>query len=277
MKIVVLGSQRYREVLAKKMVANDLTCLENIIWFEDTFSAEQFFSNSVLGKGVAQHIDLIVADDMIDNNKFQSNFCDWIRNIDESFSACNFRLSSIPVILCKANIGQFEIDNSRYNATTAFSEDDKDIRIISICRRLVKAWRKAVIDDLSVLEISPKTLEAFGANYKDTFPYYTKFSKDADYYFTRTKIVSNDFLLKIRKSLTIRGYQKTRYYKLNVQLHDYVKVIRNLETRVEKNFERQILHTFYNQNNFFSCAGRFENKFMSRILCFAYHFRLSHS
>jgi len=250
MRMLIFGDTRYREVLVKKIVANGLTSQNNIIGFEDIYNAEDFFVNSTLGKGVAQHIDLVIADDIITGNKYQSNLCEWLRGIDDAFSGCNFRLSSIPIILCKRDIIQSEDDTSLYNATLPFSEDDRDLRIISKSKRLVGAWRKEILNDLSILEIDPKVLEAFGNNFRSVFTHYSRFSKDVEYYFSRTKIVSKDFI-KSPKALDYAWMSENKILEIEKSLDQYLKIIRDLERRNKKAFERPVLHKFYNQHKFF--------------------------
>jgi len=263
MKILIVGDTRYNEVLAKKMVANGLTCHNNIIGIDDIYEAKEFTLNNILGKGITQHIDLIIVDDIIANNKYQSNLCEWLRGIDESFSGSNFRLSSIPIILCKKDIVQSENTSSLYNATLPFSEDEKDLRIVSTSRRLVRAWRKEILDDLSILEINPKTLEAFGNNFKSTFTHYSRFSKDVEYYFSRTKIVSKDFI-KSPQAFDYAWMSENKILEIEKSLHQYVKIIRDLERRNKKAFERPVLHKFYNQHKFFLARDVFGEQIYER-------------
>jgi hypothetical protein len=261
MRILIFGDTRYREVLVKKIVANGLANQNNIIGFEDIYSIEDFFVNSTLGKGVAQHIDLVIADDVIAANKYQSNLCEWLRGIDDAFSGGNFRLSSIPMILCKRDIIQSEnsasLYNATYNATLPFSEDDRDLRIILKSRQLVKAWRKEVLNDLSTLDIDPKVLEAFGSNFKSVFTHYSRFSKDFEYYFSRTKIISKDFI-RSPKTLDYAWMSENKIIEIERSLDQYVKIIKDLERRNKKAFERPVLHRFYNQYKFFLARDIFD-------------------
>src|ERR1700753_874894 len=140
MKVLIFGNSQYKEVLSKKLIIKGQACNNNIIGIDSLDTAKDFFANQVIGGSVNQHIDLIIADDFIHGNRYQSNLCEWIRKNDEAFSGNNFRLSSIPIILCKAGISQTDAENSLYDSILPFSEDERDFRITTTSENIVRNW-----------------------------------------------------------------------------------------------------------------------------------------
>jgi len=259
MKILIVGDVHYRETLINKILSGNITCRNNIIGLDDIELAFSFLTNQVLDKGVKQHLDLIIVDDLVTNNRFQLNLSEWLRKIHQSFSGSNFRLSSIPVILCKEGISENEIGNEFYNSLLPFSSDERDLRILSTSMQLVKKWREHIFEDLNTLRIEPKLLETLDHNYKNLFTNYNKISNEADYYFSATKVVSRDFIHS-PKALDYDWISKKKIIEIENGLETYERIIKNIIKHNGKAYERQVLHRFYNENKFFLTRDTYDNQ-----------------
>jgi hypothetical protein len=171
MKILLVGNGSYREKVIYKIVKHNVACKQNIIECLDTESGINLVQNKVIKDQTS--LDLIIADDKILGNKFQKNLCDWVRTSDQSFSNNDFKISSLPIILLKDEIGYGYNLNNLYNSVIPFTDSDADLRIINACDKTVKEWREKIPADLDLLEINMNDLKVYNHDYNLSFPNYS--------------------------------------------------------------------------------------------------------
>jgi len=201
---------------------------------------------------------LIIADDITEGNRHNNNLCDWIRFSDLSFSDLgNFRLSSIPIILCKREIRAEYQTNNHYNNVLPFIDDDKDLRIVDYSKKAVKSWREEILNDLETLKLDLNQLKIFGSQFMHLSPAYNKIARNYSHYFGVTKIVSENFI-KTPNSLNYDWLSHDHLIKVERSYEGYNRIIKKLFKYNGKKIERQVLHAFYKKNKHFLLRDTYE-------------------
>jgi hypothetical protein len=260
MRILLLGNEQLREKTISKMISQNLTTHGNIFSETEIETGKKFIRNYLIGKQAP--FDAIIVDDNTEYNSFQDNLCEYIRDSKDCFSNFDFRLSSIPVILYKKDIGYSDRINTLYDAVIPFSEEDDDLRIIQTCKRIVKNWREKILSDLDTVGLKMKDLKTYDKTFLFEFPNYALKTKDPDTYFIRTEVLSKEFI-QAPKYLNYDWLIPNKKKIILQSLEQYDKVIHDRHGYKGKYFEVQILHPLYQKFPNLLCSDVFEKQVYS--------------
>jgi len=258
MKILLIGDKEYRQLTVARLVESKITISENIIQISESSEAKAFFLNNVIGQKKEQHLDLIILNDNLDENH-PANFCSWLKSIDESYSDSNFRVSSIPIILFKKDIGEQEYLESKYDKVLPVNENEYDDRLILYCKEVTKKWRDSIFEDLETLKIDLEQLKFYGSDFNLINSNYKSISDNLDYYYSITTIMSNEFIQN-PKMLNYDWFSLKTREKIEKSLYEYESIIKMTKKFNNRYFEQQVLHKFYNNYPHFLCRDTYENQ-----------------
>lgn len=196
------------------------------------------------------HIDLIITNDSSDYSPdtLMASELSYLKNtITESFSKCNFRICSIPIILYSLHKSKSDNFDKRFDSIVQISEVGNHDYFISECERVIKEWRHQIYIDLDCLGIKIDNLPGFHhSNYFKSY-YQSNISGKAEEYFSlKTKILSIEFI-RLPTPLNYDWIILTND-TIDKTIVDFESTFKNHIKYDRKNNERTILHEFFNKN-----------------------------
>ena len=136
---------------------------KNELIFCSSYDQVKVFLEKYLEKKKS-HIDLIVTNDSSSTlgDPLRCNELCWLKNtLISSFSNSNFRICSIPIILYSQNESKTELAVRPFDSIVQKNTRNDHAFFIKECERLIKNWRKDVINDLDTLELRIDDLRNF--------------------------------------------------------------------------------------------------------------------
>ncbi len=158
---------------------------EDIIVFNNIFSAKQFIQNDIVVH--QKHIDFIVTDWQFNKENSQS-FLLWLKGFDEIYSDRNFIIRSLPILLIE------DVNKQSKSISEGFDEVIVDfpankLKLRAAVKSAIKKWRYLLADDLELIGLDPKTQKIYTNHRKAFISYY------------KLKVISREFVDKKAKKL----------------------------------------------------------------------------
>lgn len=167
MKILYL-SNRYQANITEAAGWFEPHCEPNdLLLYTSMEDAKIFISNEIIDK--QKHIDLIITDWRFSNGN-ASSLLDWLRNSEEIYSARNFQVKALPVILIEDETQQSAAIAEGFNAVISSFPDR--FRTGSAIRSTIKEWRYSIANDLELIGLDPKTQQIYPGHRSAFISYY---------------------------------------------------------------------------------------------------------
>lgn len=196
------------------------------------------------------HIDLIITNDTNDSviDVLKASELAYFKNsLTSSYSKKNFRICSIPIILYSKHETKSPDFSLQFDSIIKKNESGYHNYFISEFERVIKTWRKNLLEDLQQLGLNVHNLSNFQETNYYKKHYKSNISNNSESYFSlKTKILSNEFI-KYPAPLTYdwillnKKSIEEAIEKFNQTYKRHIKYDR-------KNNERTILHDFFNKN-----------------------------
>ncbi|TDQ73838.1 Shedu anti-phage system protein SduA domain-containing protein [Sphingobacterium yanglingense] len=220
----------YRNMLKDISEGNDL------IFFSSGHQLIDFVKQNLVGN--KNHVDIIISEFILQDRAF-TDILEIIRNSQSTFSAGNFKVSSIPVVLFTEKNPQTEYEKLDVDLIIDKSSKDDSDKLAEKLKSLNKSWRMQIFDDLEVLGI--------GIDYdfsKIDVGYTVKVKSD------NTKVLSSAFVLNQSKLpylwLSKNFFEQEQAIdELDVLVNQYMDLTRDKLYR--KQWESQ-LQDFFERN-----------------------------
>ncbi len=220
---------------------NNITKQEALTWLKDyceqiedltlkfdISSAKQFLTDRIIGN--QKHLDFIITDWNFkgENSKILLN---WLKESNETYSGNNFFFRSLPILLIEDTESQSSFVSEGFDGVVK-DFPSNFFRLKLEIRKVIRAWRYSLADDLELIGLDPKTQKNYYNHRKDFISYYRlkvlsrnfvdNRSKRLDYIWTSPEIKllnqSNDeFLNKMNRTIL----NPPKY--LEKEFHDFFK------------------------------------------------------
>jgi|SRR5579863_7582982 len=242
MRILTICDNKDKIFLESVLVRNNVAEQVNIIHRPNFEKAYEFLDNQLFEN--QGHIDLIITADKIANNHNDNHLVDRIRRMDEEYSARNFKIKKIPVILHEKDI--FTSDNYQYgfSARVAKNDSDNQNKLVDAIYSVVKTARCRILDDLDLLGLDFIRLQSDIHIGLEEY-YLMKIKSDPYHWAGRTQILSASFIRN--PHMLDYDWLKNNSTVWAQDIESYEKIIRELLHYDRHQSEKNILHKFYNR------------------------------
>lgn len=196
------------------------------------------------------NIDLIITNDTSDSavDILKASELAYFKNsLTTSYSKRNFRICSIPIILYSKHESKSSDYSLQFDSIIQKNESGYHNYFISEFERLIKTWRKNLLEDIDQLGLNINNLSNFHESSYYKKHYKSNVANNSDtYFFLKTKILSNEFI-KYPVPLT---YDWILLNKESIEqvIEKFNQTYRSHIKYDRKNNERTILHNFFNKN-----------------------------
>ncbi|HWD89969.1 MAG TPA: hypothetical protein VG367_17700 [Mucilaginibacter sp.] len=144
--------------------------IEELHLFVTFDEAKEFLIKEVIDPLKQKHIDFIITDWAI-NAQNAMPFLSWLRDSSEAYSANNFKLRSLPILLIEDVNIQLDDVKKEFNAMVRDFPTERS-KLESAIKHAIKSWRYTLANELDLIGLNPQTQKAYSKDRNAFISYY---------------------------------------------------------------------------------------------------------